>query len=82
MRPSVFSKLKIGDEGEGSPIALSITHMCLAIGMLLFARFTKANESYVGFELHQVLDIRKLWASAKLGASGVFMICSEWSVLV
>ncbi|KAI8622643.1 mate-domain-containing protein [Chytriomyces sp. MP71] len=74
----VISDYRIGDDGVGAPICLTLSHTLIAVLLCLYTKYVKGGDSYIGWEWGQVLNSRKLWNIASLGFSGVLMTCSEW----
>ncbi|KAI8618608.1 mate-domain-containing protein [Chytriomyces sp. MP71] len=74
----VISPFKIGEQGIGAPIALTISHTLTALALCCYAIYVEGAEFYAGWEWNHVLDTKKLSCAAKLGFSGVLMTCSEW----
>ncbi|KAJ3244721.1 hypothetical protein HDU77_009751 [Chytriomyces hyalinus] len=73
----VVSEYRIGEDGIGAPICLTISHTIIAISLCLYTRYVQGGDSFAGWEWDQVLNMRKLKIVAGLGFSGVLMSCSE-----
>ncbi|KAJ3231756.1 hypothetical protein HDU81_003533 [Chytriomyces hyalinus] len=74
----VVSEYRIGNDGIGAPICLTISHTVIAISLCLYTRYVQGGDSFAGWEWDQVLNMKKLKLVASLGFSGVLMTCSEW----
>ncbi|KAJ3391215.1 hypothetical protein HDU80_011077, partial [Chytriomyces hyalinus] len=74
----VLSPYKIGQDGVGAPIALTLSHVLIALLLCLYTRFAHGGDAYAGWEWNHVLCARKLTCAVKLGFSGVLMTCTEW----
>ncbi|KAJ3025446.1 UNVERIFIED_CONTAM: hypothetical protein HDU68_007130 [Siphonaria sp. JEL0065] len=73
-----FSRFRIGNEGEGAPVALTICHSLICVMLLLYARFIEGDDACGGYEWSAIRNYRKLSTAARLGVSGILMTCSEW----
>ncbi|KAJ3030997.1 UNVERIFIED_CONTAM: hypothetical protein HDU68_007031 [Siphonaria sp. JEL0065] len=74
----VFTDLRIGNSGEGSAFALTISHTLIAIALVCYAVYVEGDDAFGEWEWNQILNIKKLYTVASLGISGVLMMCSEW----
>ena len=62
----------------GAPIATSLVNIFLSLGLIVYIRFVEGGDQWGGWDLNEVLDMKKVKVLFQLGIPGVLMIASEW----